>query len=160
MLPSAYIQCCRDRLNALPYERHLYHKSDRVVPDERAQPAEHPRLARLLWNSSWWREMRVSEAIELRYDAQVGQAMPDCGDFLHGWRISQARSVSLQMQNSQSMLVAEGVITDPDKRMQHAGIQAQVAGAVGSELSCGINYEYPTRSWSSQLQVLTASRTH
>ncbi|KAK9868712.1 hypothetical protein WJX84_008381 [Apatococcus fuscideae] len=60
----------RDRLNALPYERHLYHKSDRVVPDERAQPAEHPRLARLLWNSSWWREMRVSEAIELRYDAQ------------------------------------------------------------------------------------------
>ncbi|KAK9865714.1 hypothetical protein WJX84_008521 [Apatococcus fuscideae] len=61
----------RDQLAALPSERHVYHKIDRVVPDEKAVPEEHPRLSRALWNSSWWKETRVPKAVELKYDAQV-----------------------------------------------------------------------------------------
>ena len=82
------ILLCRDRLIALPSERHVYHKIDRVAPDEKAEPEDHPRLSQKLWNSSWWKETRVPEAVELKYDAQVAIAPDDVDDFTTAFRIA------------------------------------------------------------------------
>lgn len=86
---------CRDRLHALPFGCHVYHKVDRVDPDKKAAPEDHPRLSQKLWNSSWWKETRVPEAVELKYDAQVSRKQawfmlllsgcPHAAFILHSW---------------------------------------------------------------------------